>query len=188
MTGRQGRSPAAADPEGRSDRGQLVLLAAVALALALVPLVLAYLQLGYQDDIHATADPVPATQAETALDRALQDAASGIPADYGWNDRSAAVTTVRSRLAPTLGAISTAGLGRGIVIDVAYNGTRAGSWASSNCPGGPDRAFGTCVVDRGVVVQERGDRTHVLAAAFDVALTTPEGELHLSTTVDRRAG
>lgn len=188
MTGREGRSPVTTDPEARSGRGQLVLLAAVALAIALVPLVLAYLQLGYQDDIHATAEPVPAAQAETALDRGLQDAASGIPTDYAWNNRSAAVGAVRSRLAPTLAAVSTAGLGRGIAADVAYNGTRAASWAGDHCPGGPDRSFGTCTADRGVVVQERGDRTHVLAAAFDVRLTTPDGELRLSTTVDRRSG
>lgn len=188
MTGRQDWSPATTDPEDRSDRGQLVLLAAVALAVALIPLVLAYLQLGYQDDIHATAQPVPAAQAETALDRGLHDAASDIPADYSWNDRSAAVGTVRSRLAPTLMAVSTAGLDRGIAIDIAYNGSRAASWASGHCPDGPDRDFGTCVADRGVVVQERGDRTHVLAATFDVRLTTPDGELRLSTTVERRSG
>jgi hypothetical protein len=172
----------------RSDRGQLVLLAAVALAVALVPLVVAYLQLGYQEDITAPTDPVSMGQAETTLDRAVHDASSGVPANYSWDDRSQAVGAVRSRLASTIAAITTVGLDRQTAYEVTYNGTRAASWASNNCPGGPDRAFGPCVADRGVVVQERGGRTHVLAAAFDLDVTAPSGEYRLSTTVERLSG
>jgi len=177
-----------APEDSRAERGQLVLLAAVALAIALVPLVLAYLQLGYQDDIHASAGPSPAQEAERTLDRGLHDAADDIAFAYSWRERSAAVDTVRDRLSKTLAAITRAGLDRGTAYGVTYNRTRAAAWASGNCPGGPDRQFGSCVAERGVVVQERQDRTHVLGAAFDIDITTPDRALQVSVTVDIRAG
>nr|WP_254279967.1 hypothetical protein [Halomicroarcula marina] len=46
----------------------------------------------------------------------------------------------------------------------------------ANCPSGPDRQFGDCAADRGVVVQERLGRTHVLGVAVDVTTTTERGE------------
>ena len=86
--GRAGGTRRDADGSGR---GQLVLVAAVALAVALVPLVLAYLQLGYHDDIRAGSGTAPAGQTETALDRALHDAATDVPSEHSWQERSAAV-------------------------------------------------------------------------------------------------
>jgi hypothetical protein len=170
----------------RSGRGQLVLVAAAALAVALVPLVLAYLGLGYHDDIHAGSGTAPAGQTETALDRALHDAADGVPSEYSWRERSAAVDTVRDRLAGPIASITAGSLDRGTAVTVGYNETRAARWAAEHCPGGPDRQFGACRADRGVIVQERDGRTHVLGAAFDVTVTTPDRELWFSTTVEHR--
>jgi hypothetical protein len=178
----------AGDDAGRPDRGQFVLLAAVALAVALVPLVLAYLQLGYHDDVHAGSGNAPAQQATTTLERGLHDAATGVPIEYSWVERSAAVDAVRDRLEPTREAVTTAGLDRGVVYTVSYNQQRAATWAGNNCPDGPDRQFGPCEAIDGVIVQERQGRTHVLGVAFDVTVTTPDRELQLSLTVERRPG
>lgn len=185
MTGLQPRSRS---EEPDKDRGQLVLLAAVALAVALVPLVLAYLQLGYHDDIHAGTGQSHTEQAESTLERAVHDVAREIPAEYTWAGRSTAVDAVQTRLEPTIQAITTAGLDRGTAAAVSYNQTRAQDWADSNCPGGQDRQFGPCLAEEGIVVQERQGRTHVLAVAVEIQVTAPERTVQLSTTIDIQAG
>lgn len=164
-----------------SDRGQLVLLAAIALALALVPLLFAYLQLGYHDDIGATSGPTPVEEAERTIGLALHDATSDIAAGYGWHERSEAVTTVRDRVGPTLTAVNRSILDAGGAYQVTYNESRAQTWAQNECPRGPERQFGDCVGDRGVVVQERAGRTHVVAVTLDVVVTYPNsnGTVHL---------
>ena len=52
--------------------------------------------------------------------------------------------------------------------------------------GRPRGEFGPCEADRGVVVQERVGRTHVVAAGFDVVVVTQDGETQLRTVVERR--
>jgi hypothetical protein len=170
------------------DRGQLVLLAAVALAVTLVPLVLAYLQLGYHEDIHGGTSQSHTQQVDATLERAVHDVASGIPAEYTWAERSTAVDAVRTRLEPTEQSIATSGLDEGAASAVSYNQTRAQGWADTNCPSGPDRQFGPCLVDDGIVVQERQGRTHVLAVAVDVRVTAPDQTVRVATTIDIRAG
>ncbi len=157
-------------------RGQFVLLAAAALAVALVPMTLAYLQLGYHDDVGASGvDEDPLREAERLLDRAVADAVEGVPADHAWSNRTGAVTAVRDRIRSDLSTLGRSRVDEGTVYDVTYNDSRATGWKSDNCPSGPDRQFGPCRVDRGVVVQERAGRTHVLAVAFDVQVTTADG-------------
>lgn len=158
----------------RREGGQLVLVAAVALAAALVPLAVAYLQLGYQATVDADRSPIQDIRG--TLDRALVDAAGDVPDQYPWSDRTAAVTAVRDRLRPTLATLNTSRLAAGRAVAVTYNATRGQAWVDSHCPAGPDRQFGSCRVDRGVVVQDRAGRTHVLAVAVDVAVAGPNAE------------
>lgn len=159
-------------------RGQLVLLAAVTLAVALVPMTIAYLQLGYDTDVRSvTAEGAPLGTVERTLRRTLDDATAPVPANYSWAERRAAVSTVRSRLGPGLRAINASRLTAETVTEVSYNSSRARAWADARCPSGPARRFGPCRVDRGLVVQERADRTHVLAVAVDVRRTAPRGDL-----------
>ncbi len=156
----------------------MVLLAAVAIAVALVPMVLAYLQLGYHADVTAPA-PDRALEAERALQGAVESATDEIPANYTWRDRRAAVTTVRDRLAPSLESLNRSAVAAGTAYLVIYNASRAATWEARNCPSGPNRQFGPCRADRGVVVQERAGETHVLAVAFDVRLVTRTSESRL---------
>jgi len=141
---------------------------------ALVPLALAYLQLGYQASVPVTDDPV--RDATDTLDRALVDAADGVPESYAWNDRQGAVDAVRDRLRPVLSTLNRSRLDDDTALAVAYNASRASAWASANCPDGPGRAFGPCRADRGVVLQERAGQTHVLAVAVDVRVTGPAAD------------
>ncbi|MFC6722692.1 DUF7261 family protein [Halovenus amylolytica] len=162
-------------------RGQIVLLAAIALAVVLVPIVLAYLQLGYHADTEPTTGTAPETAVERALDRAVHNAASGIADIYEWDRRDEAIRTVQNRLDPPIQGLERSRLADGIVYRISYNQSRASQWVRANCDSGPDRQFGPCETSRGVVVQDRGDQTHVLAIALDITVSTPDGERRLTT-------
>ena len=165
-------------------RGQLVLLAAALVAVALAPLVLASLQLGYHGDVRATGDyDDPVADTVRVMDGAVTTASSPIPGEYTWAQRTSAITDVREELRPTIDRLQTAEIERGTVTEIQYNTSAAGQWRSRNCPDGPNRQFGDCVADRGVVVQERTDRTHVLAVAVDITTTTEHGETTLTVVL-----
>jgi hypothetical protein len=162
-------------------RGQIVLLAAIALAVVFVPIVLAYLQLGYHADTEPTTGTAPETAVERELDRAVHDAASGIASTYEWNQRTDAIRAVHNRLNPPIQTLERSQLDAGIAYQITYNQSRASQWARNNCDSGPDRQFGPCEASQGVAVQDRGDQTHVLAVAFDITVSTPDGERRLTT-------
>nr|WP_303647806.1 hypothetical protein [Haloarchaeobius amylolyticus] len=145
------------------------------MAIALLPLALAYLQLGAHPDVVATADadrPVHdgVQVLEGAVHRAGSDA-TGQP----WADREAAVAQVRADLAPRFATLEASQVAAGIAYEVAYDQTAATSWAASDCPSGPRRQFGACEAIDGVVVQERAGETTVLAVAVDLTVTTRDG-------------
>jgi len=162
-------------------RGQIVLLAAIALAVVLVPIVLAYLQLGYHADTEPTTGTAPETAVERELDRAVHDASSGIAGAYDWNRRDDAIRIVQNRLGPPIQRLERSQLEDGIGYRISYNQSRASRWARINCESGPDRQFGRCEASQGVVVQDRGGQTHVLAVAFDITVSTPDGDRRLTT-------
>lgn len=164
-----------------TERGQLVLLAAIAVTVALVPLAFAYLQLGYHEDVGTATERDPARQLTQTLDRSLHNATSDIPRSYRWHNRTSAATTVRERLSPTLRTLSTSRLAEGHVYQISYNTTRATQWGQTNCPRGPDRQFGACDWANGIVLQERSGQTHVLGIAVDIEITTPRGETTITT-------
>lgn len=166
------------------ERGQMVLLAAVAIAVALVPLLLAYMQLGYHPDV---AGPrVDHTgDVERTLSRSLVAATANIPSEYDWSRRTAAVTEVRDRLGETVTTLNRSGLARATAIQVSYNETLAADWISNRCPDGPDRQFGPCEAVRGVAVQERGGETHVLGAAFDVRILREDATITARPVIER---
>lgn len=170
--------------DGR-DRSQLVLLGAAALAIALVPLVLAYLQLGYHADVTASADYDDPTQnAQRFLDRAVANATDPVAGRYDWRDRDSAADAVRAGLDPHLATLAESRVASGTATQISYNRTAARAWARSRCPGGPNRQFGRCEARRGVVVQHRAGETTVLAVALDVTVTTERGVREL-TVVER---
>ena len=168
-----------------ADRGQLVLAAAALVAVALAPVVFAYLQLGYHADVTASGDyAAPGRNAERLLQRAVHDAAVGVPADYEWSDRADAVSEVRSELTPRLDSLRSSRVESGTAYRVSYNRSTADAWRRENCPSGPNRQFGACEARRGLVVQERAGETHVLAVAFDVRVTTERGTTEMTLVVE----
>lgn len=171
------------DRDRDRDRGQLVLVAAAVLAVALVPMGVAYLQLGYHDDVSAGADRhTPGENAVRLLERAVHQAAaesSGRP----WAAREGAVAVAARSLREDVRTLETAQVDEGVVVEVAWNATAAAAWAHANCPGGPHRQFGSCVVVDGVVVQERAGETHLVAVGFDVRVTESDGVTDLTVVV-----
>lgn len=167
------------------ERAQLVLAAAAVVAVALAPAVVAYLQLGYHDDVRASADyDAPAQNAQRVLDRAVHESAAGIPGEYGWSEREEAVEEVRGRLEPRLLELESSRVEEGTAYQVSYNESAAAEWASEHCPSGPNRQFGDCEATDGVVVQDRVGGTHVLAVAFDFRVTTERGWIRETVIVE----
>lgn len=165
-------------------RAQLVLVAAGVIALGLVPVALAHLQVGYHPDVgYGVESQSPGRDAVGALDRSVYDAADGIPETHSWDERESAVRTVEERLEPRLDVVRTARIEDGIAYQLVYNESSAARWAEDDCPDGPDRQFGPCEAHGGVVVQERAGATHVLGVAVDVAATTERGTTDLTARV-----
>ncbi len=169
-----------------TDRGQLVLIAAVALAVVLIPLVLAFLQLGYHADVAAGSPTITESDVEQPLQQALHDATDSTPETYTWDERHAAAESVTTTMAPTLDTLNHSAVEDGTLIRISPNESHAQAWAASNCPEGPDRDFGECVANDGLILQERDDRTHVLGAAYDIAISTPEKDIELTTVIEPR--
>lgn len=162
--------------DGRFDgRGQFVLLAAGLIAVGLVPVLFASLQLSYAGDLDAlSAEDDPIIDARGHLEPAVNRAGGGIADNYTWPERRSAARAVSTRLDRAFGALERSDLADGTVYAVEPNATAAAAWADSNCPRGPNRRFGECEAWGAVVVQERAGLAHVLGVALDVTVTGRE--------------
>jgi hypothetical protein len=166
-----------------SRRGQLVLVAAGVIAVGLLPVVLAYTQLGYAGMAATEPTATPSTtDATRAIERAAFDASAPAQGVRPWAARGAVADRVADRFDGRVASVETGGVERGVVHEIERNQSAAADWASTNCPGGPNRQFGPCEADAGVVVQERGGDVHVVAIAVDLRTVT-EGATHAGTYV-----
>lgn len=167
----------------RLTRGQLVLAAAAVIAVAFVPVLLAYLQLGYHPDVGASNPDIDGETTVQYLDRAVHDVASETAGEYAWDERAEMAATVRKELAGRIPPVETVDLEAGVVRDIEYDPTSAGAFAETNCPRGPGERFGDCRADGGVVIQERAGDATLLAVAFEVDVVGPEAEAQLRIVV-----
>jgi hypothetical protein len=159
----------------------LVLVAAAVVAIALVPMVAAYLQLGYHADVEATGEHRhPAEDAERVLDRAVHNASVAATGEYDWSQRDQAIDEINDTLAPFVAQVEESRVESGVVYRVDRNVSAATTWAAANCPAGPNREFGPCEARGGVVVQERAGETQPLAVALDLRVTTDETTARLT--------
>ena len=169
------------------DRGQVVLLAAVVVAVALVSMATAYHGLSYRGDVRSTAavaadDPV--VVAEREVKRTVDAAA--VETVRPWTMRNTTTEAVRGRLAASEARLRRGGADRGTVYVVTLDDEDADRWAENDCPGGEMRAFGPCVADGGVVVQERANETVLVGVSVDLAVRTAAGETRASFRVTAR--
>lgn len=152
------------------DRAQAVLLTAVLAAVAVLALVATYHGLADPGDRGDRLDPATAAR---SLERPLGRVATRLPANYDWGNRAGAVAAVREQLRPAMDAVRSRAAAGSVAI--AYNRSRARAVARQECPGGPDRQFGGCLARDGVVVQKRGNATHVVAVTVDLTVRTVSG-------------
>lgn len=159
-----------------ADRGQLVLLAAAAIALALFPLVMAYIQLGYAGDV--AAEPTgtdAAADLDRALDRAVHDAAGAVDTGtFASGDEAAAA--FRDRLRDDVDRLETARIEAGTAATITYEPSLAVEWVDDGAwRGGVAGDFPEPSAHGGVVVQERAGEFVVVAVALEVRATEPDG-------------
>ena len=171
------------------DRAQLVLLAAAIIALALVPILMAYVQLGYHADVRATDGyTVPVEDAERTLERAVYGASGSVDGEYRWGERGDAAETTREELAPRLENLEESRIEQGTVYRVAYNESAADAYEDSGCSDGEGQRFGPCQSDDGVVLEQRAQEMHLVAVAFDLTVTTERGETEVTVVVETVGG
>ena len=166
------------ESETATDRGQIVLVAAAVVAIALLSMTLAYAQLGYDADRTGAGTVEVASVSE--LDRSLTASlrvtaremrhADDAPAS---RDHRAAAERVGASLSATGDRLERvhAGESRSLIIEL--DDTAATRWARERCPDGRGRHFGPCRAVEGVVVQERADDPAVVAAAFRIRIVSP---------------
>jgi hypothetical protein len=167
----------------RVSRGQLVLVAATVVALALVPVLLAYLQLGYHPGAVGAERDVTGEAAVELLDRSVHGAAAATAGEYRWAERSSMAAAVREDLEETVATLERSRIEEGFAYQVAYNGTAAAAWSETGCEAGEGRRFGACHTDGGIALQERAGEAVLLAVAFDVGVVGPDGESELTVVV-----
>jgi hypothetical protein len=161
----------------RDGRGQVVVLAAVVIAVALVAMATAYHGLGYHGDVQTVRElggDDPMVDAEHRLQRRVDTASVSVIRP--WQARAQAVNDTRDAVAEARDALrQTAAVDRGVFV-VRENGDLAADWAEDDCPSGRLRAFGPCVADGGIVVQERANETVLVGVALDVVYRSSERE------------
>lgn len=157
---------------GDASRGQLVLLAAVVVVVALVPISLAYQQLGHHPDVDGDAGSDRIDRATRLIPNAVDREVSNV-GSMNWSRRRLAARAVTTSIRPTLDRLTRPDVAAGTTYAASLNETEASRIASFECPRGPDRQFGTCRALGGVVVQRRVNQTAVVAVAVDVRATGP---------------
>ena len=175
-------------PERERRRAQLVLVTAAVIALALVPMAIAYLQLGYHADVQATSDaPTAGDEAVRVLERAVHNASATVAAeryDSTGRDRRRALSHARRLLSADTRTLEASRVAEGVAYDVRENATAASDWTASHDNSGPARQFGRYRADGGLVYQARAGQTHLVAVAFDVHVTTDRGTTRLTVVVE----
>jgi hypothetical protein len=159
-----------------------VLAAAVLVAVALVPMVVAYHQLGYDGDVRAVDDG-SLDRATAYLDRAVANASGTVAGRYGWGSRDAAAAHANRTLETDLRRLGTVGLADDAVYRASQNHSAATTWAGDACPTGPMREFGPCRTDGGLVFQRRAGEAHLVAVALDLRVVADDRSTRLTVVV-----
>ena len=176
MTRRQPAKRGQPAPTG--DRGQIVLVAAAVVAVALLSMALAYAQLGYDAD-RTGAGPVRVASV-SEIDRSLTGSLRAATREVrraddarAWRDRRAVADRVGASLAADADRLERAHAQEGRSVVIEPDDAAATRWAREECPGGRGRDFGPCRAVDGVVVQERAGETAVVAAAVRIRIVSP---------------
>ena len=181
------RDAEAERPPHPGDRGQIVLVAAAVVAVALLSMTLAYAQLGYDADRTGAGGTVASvSEVDRSLTGSLRTAAREARHrnDRSWRDHRSVADDVRESLQTDIGRIERAQAAERRSLSIEFRDAAATRWARSRCPEGRGRDFGPCRAIGGIVLQERAGETVVVAAAFRLRIVSP-AESTTVTTVSR---
>jgi hypothetical protein len=170
------------------DRGQVVLVAAAVVAVALLSMTVAYAQLGYDADRRgAGARVAPVSEIDQGLTGSLRTAAREArhrTDDRSWRDHRAVARRVTESLRSDIDRLERAHAAERRSLSIELQDTAATQWARSRCPDARGRDFGPCRTIGGIVLQKRAGETVVVAAAFRIRIVSPAESTTL-TTVSR---
>ena len=164
-----------------------MLLAAAVVAVALVPMLVAYVQLGYDGDVRAARDAAtPTEDARRLLRGAVFDASMEVAGEFASTNRALAAARVNATLAPHIDRVESARAFDGVAVSVEGNATAARRWAEETCPSGTMRRFGSCETIGGLAFQSRGSEATLLGAAFDVWVTSSGRNVRTTIVLEAR--
>ena len=179
------RDDAPGRPSRSGDRGQIVLVAAAVVAVALLSMTLAYAQLGYDADRRGAGVAVaPVSEIDRSLTGSLRTAAREARrrADRrSWADHRSVANRVRESIRADVDRVERANAAESRSISIELQDTAATRWARTRCPDGGGRDFGPCRAMGGIVVQERAGKTAVVAAAFRIRIVSPAESTTVTT-------
>lgn len=149
------------------ERGQVVLVAAAVVVVALVAMLLAAVQLGYQPT-PTEGDAAGLGQVERHLEAAVRRAANDLGGQFSWRERGAAAAVVRANVRPAVSTAERSGVADDVTYRIERNESAASAVVREFCPRGEDQVYGDCVAHGAVVLQERAGETHLLGVVLDV--------------------
>jgi hypothetical protein len=159
-----------------------VLVAAGVVAVALLAMLLAFAAVDAGTGATDQTSTVDGERVRTALERAVANATESVPRGDRTTERAVRDHVNRS-LSGDVTRLREEWAAAGAAVSVSRNRSVAADWARTACPSGPNRQFGACRADAGVVTQERAGEWHVVAVAWDVHVTTERRRLSLTVTV-----
>lgn len=160
-------------------RAQLVIAAGAVVAVALLAVLGAVLQLGY--------DPAPDSQRMDPPEETRRVVATLLtrvePAvrDYAWGEHEAAIQEINPVLRDGIRTLQTDRAGTIRFVDVATGA--ALDRLATLCPRTEHQSFGPCTVIDGIVLQERAGRTHLVAVVLEVTVVTETRRTALTVVV-----
>lgn len=156
-----------------------MIAAGAVVAIALIAVLGAALQLGYQPAPELERVDPPA-ETRRVIETILTQVEPAVR-EYKWGDHEAAVQEVQPALTDGLRAlqIDRAGIVRTVEPDAEAALERLGVL----CPRTGNRSFGPCTVIDGIVLQERQETTHLVAVVLEVTVRTDTGATALTVVV-----
>jgi hypothetical protein len=151
----------------------VVLVAAAVVAVALVAMLVAAVQLGYQPTPADASDASDLGDVERPLEKAVRRGATDAAGRFAWAQRDAAAAVALGHLRPAIEAVEGGGVAADVTYRVEQNDDAAAALASEVCPRGEDRVYGECDAVGAFVLQERAGEAHLLGVVVDVRVVGP---------------
>lgn len=151
----------------------MVIVAGAVVAVALIAVLGAVLQLGYHPG-HDDGDGLTPPEETRRVVTEVLDTEEETVRESAWEDRQEAVAALQIALEERFQVLERTPIES--IRRVRFAPEMAAERLAELCPRGPGQQFGPCVAIDGVIVQDRGGSTHLVAVVLRVTVTTDESE------------